>query len=281
MSLQENTTSAVPRQAGATLPCREIVKDDMDDSKEMPEVEPFRAILQHSHVNLLPAYQKTDLAALSYQRKYRRRAVAVAILGSSAVVLATIQLSGLARYEFATGWLWIVSLLEAAAAVSTMLIVLFGMGTFLKEQWLLERYKAESLRLLKFRSLFEPDLWSADPAAVKKCMERLCDEVEELATTTSSALQGWIVQGTIPEVHSPPPTAGLLSSANLEALIDYYRRKRLHCQMAYLSKAVRRDEKRDRHTRLVGPALFLVALPSSSRTWRWKLGMEPKTGANC
>ena len=82
------------------------------------------------------------------------------------------------------------------------------------------------------------------------------DEVEDVATTTFSVLQGWIAQGTIPEIHPPPPTSGLLSPGSLKALIDYYRSKRLHYQMVYLSKAVRRDQKRDRHTRVVGPALF-------------------------
>jgi hypothetical protein len=80
--------------------------------------------------------------------------------------------------------------------------------------------------------------------------------VEDVATTPFSALQGWITQGTIPEVYPPPPTSGLLSLDNLKALIDYYRSKRLHYQRAYLSKAVRRDQKKDRHTRVVGPALF-------------------------
>lgn len=256
MSVQENPSSSLPSPAGAALACRETVKDDIDDSQDMPAAEPLRGILQHCQEELLPTYKKADGAAVRFQKKYRHRALSVAILGSAAVVLATIQLSGLADHVVPFGWRWSVPLLEAAAAISTMLIVLLGMGTFLKEQWLLERYKAESLRLLKFRSLFEPGLWSADPAEVQKCKERLCDEVEDVATTTFSVLQGWIAQGTIPEVHPPPPTAGLLSPGNLEALIHYYRSKRLHYQMAYLSKAVRRDQKRDRHTRVVGPVLF-------------------------
>jgi len=256
VSVQENPSSSLPSPAGAALACRETVKDDIDDSPDMPAAEPLRGILQHCQEELLPTYQKVDGAALRFQKKYRHRALAVAILGSAAVVLATIQLSGLADHVVPFGWRWSVPLIEAAAAISTMLIVLFGMGTFLKEQWLLERYKAESLRLLKFRSLLEPGLWSADPAEVQKCKERLCDEVEDVATTTFSVLQGWIAQGTIPEVHPPPPTSGLLSPDNLKALIDYYRSKRLHYQMAYLSRAVRRDQRRDRHTRVVGPALF-------------------------
>ena len=248
MSFQEDTRSSVSSPTAAAPPCREAVKDDMDDSQDMPAAGPLRDILQHCQENLLPAYQRADAAALLLQKKYRRRALAVAILGSAAVVLATIELSGLVT----AGWL---ALLEAAAALLTVLIVLVGMGAFQKEEWLLERYKAESLRLLKFRFLIE-GVWSASPAEVQHCKDRLCDDVEEISTTTFSGLQGWVAQGTIPGVHLPPPSASALSPGNLEGLIRYYRRKRLHYQMAYLSKAVGRDQKRDRHTRLVGPALF-------------------------
>ena len=256
MSVQENAGSPGPIPAAAAMPCREPVQDDMDDSQDMPSVEPLHCILQHCQEELLPTYQTADGTAMRFQEKYRHRALAVAVLGSAAVVLATIQLSGLADYVVPHSWPWFVPALEGAAALSAMLIVLLGMGTFLKEQWLLERYKAESLRLLKFRSLLEPGLWSADRAEVQKCKERLCDQVEAVAATTFPVLLGWMARGTIPEVHPPPPANGLLSTGSLEALIHYYRRKRLHYQMAYLSGAVRRDQGRDRHTRVVGPALF-------------------------
>jgi hypothetical protein len=139
-----------------------------------------------------------------------------------------------------------------------MLIVLLGMGTSLKEQWLLERHKAESLRLLKFRSLIKAEAWTAGPAGADKCEERLCDEVEEIATTTFSALQGWIAQGTVPTVYAPPATS--LTLDTIENLVHYYRKKRLHHQIAYLSKGLRRDQRRDRHTRLAGPSLFFGSI---------------------
>jgi hypothetical protein len=246
----------IPIPAGSAPPCRETVKDDIDDSEDMPAAEPLHGILQHCQDELLPTYRNVDGAAMDFQKKYRRRALSVAILGSAAVVLATIQLSGLAYYVLPLSWTWFVPVLEGVTALLAMLIVLLGMGTSLKEQWLRARYKAESLRLLKFRFLFEPALWSADPAEAQKCKERLCDQVEDIATTSFSALLGWMARGTLPEVHAPPPTGGLLTPDNLKALIHYYRSKRLHYQMAYLSKAVRRDQGRDRHTRVVGPALF-------------------------
>ena len=68
MTVQENASSSVPSPAGAVLPCRETVKDDIDDSPDMPAAEPLRGILQHCQEELLPTYQKVDGAALRFQK---------------------------------------------------------------------------------------------------------------------------------------------------------------------------------------------------------------------
>jgi hypothetical protein len=256
VSDQENASLPVASPVPAQLPRRENVEDDIDDSDGMPDEEPLHGILQRCQEGLLPTYQRVDGAAMRFQKRYRTRALTVALLGSAAVVMATLQLSGLARYVLSSGKLWLVMVSEATAAISTMLIVVLGMGSSLKEQWLLARYKAERLRLLKFRTLFEPGLWSGVEAEVQNCKDRLCDQVEDVAATSYDILRGWIAQGTVPKVHPPPPPERLLTLKDLVPLIHYYRSKRLHYQMAYLTKAVRRDQGRDRHTRVVGPVLF-------------------------
>jgi hypothetical protein len=287
--------------------------DDMDDSQDMPDCTPLREFLEQCRETVRPRFLKSDEAAKSYQKTYRRRARWAATLGSAAVLLATIQLSGLARHVFAVAedgplnavlekskipdseklkateifkaarkesdfeplkamlptsaeaelvrlkflgpWPWLLPLLEAAAAISALGIVLFGMGASLKEQWLLERYKAESLRFLKFRSVIDPALWNRSVPEMQERNERLCDQVEEISATTFAALRGWTTKGTVPDVLAPPANASA-TKENLKPMIDYYRRKRLHFQMEYLAGAVVRNLAQDRRTRLAGPVLF-------------------------
>lgn len=255
VSFPENQRSPTSEPPAGAIPCRAPVNDDMDDSEDIPRAaQPLRGFLEQCRAHVQPAYDAVDGAAMDFQKKYRRRATAAAILGSTAVVLATVQLSGLADHVLASHWSWLVPVLEFAAALATLLIVLLGMGTFLKEQWLLERYKAESLRLLKFRWLLETGAGAASSAEAEKRKARLCDKVEEIATTTFSALQGWIARGTVPTVQTSPTAT--LTRDDLDNLVRYYSKKRLHNQMAYLSQAVQRDQRRDRHTRLAGPSLF-------------------------
>jgi len=300
----ESGNSAVRPKSDVIGPCDETIEvDDMDDSKDMPKEHPLCDILQLFHDNLLQKYKDADEAALCIQEKYRSRALWAARLGSTAVILAIFQLSGLssllcdklhARWPHLIPIPYVISWLEGVAALVMVGIVLFGIGTFLKEQWLLERYKAERMRLLKFGSLLERGLWSGIPSEVEKCKERLCDQADEIITTTFSALQGWMVEGTVPSVHEPP--AASLSAANLEALVHYYRRKRLHYQMGYLSIAVERDQAKDRRTRLVGPSLFFgsvafvlahLAVAAAGGSDSWENGLIfiaaalPVAGAGC
>ena len=92
VSVPENPTSPVASPVMVALPCREPIKDDMDDSQGMPAAEPLHGILQHCQEASLPTYQKVDGAALRFQKKYRRRAMAVPALGTAAVVLVVTYL---------------------------------------------------------------------------------------------------------------------------------------------------------------------------------------------
>lgn len=252
MIVQQNPSSPNHSLAGGFEPCRETDVDDMNDlPQEMPTSEPLRTILDHWQQNLRSQFVTADRAALRSQKTYKDRARTAAILGSIAVALAILQLSSLVQGRWAELLPWV----EGATAASTFLVVFLGMRSSFKERWLLERYQAESLRLLKFRSLIQSACWSANPAEIEKWKDRLCDQVEGITATTFSALQGWISRGTVPAVVEAPAD-GRVNESSLKELVRYYHKKRLHYQMSYFGSAARRNEANDHHTRLVGPALF-------------------------
>lgn len=228
----------------------------MDDSRDMPAGQPLRAILEHCQQIIYREFSKADREALVKQRSYRGRAVRTAYLGSTAVILAIAQLALPA--ELTTFW-WrslkfFLTVCEMLTAGFAILIILLGIGTYLKEQWLLARYRAERLRLLKFKFLLEPAMWSADDAAIKLCRGDLCDQVQEISNSRFPALESWIAEGTVPYVLKAPAPG--LSAEVLEELVAYYRRKRLNFQADYLAGATTRAFKKDSRTRLVPPVLF-------------------------
>jgi MFS family permease len=227
-------------------------RDDMDDSGEIPPREPLRTLVQQCQDCIRPAFTKADKAALMLQRKYRGRATAAAVLGSAAVALAIFQLFLPLFLGREPHWIWLFSVAEGAAALGTFLIVFLGMKATLKEEWLLERFRAENLRLLKFRYLIESALRSH--ADMPWGDERLCELVEEITGTTYSALRGWLSEGTVPNALEWP--ASEPSKEFLDDLIMYYRRKRLRSQMAYLSTRIESYQRKDKKTRLFGPAFF-------------------------
>jgi hypothetical protein len=252
--------------------------DEMDDSSDMPPRGPLREILEHCQECVLPAYQNADKSAIKYQRRYRRRAVSVAILGSAAVLLATFELSNLSSYlPILRERPWLVTILEVLAGLSTLLIVLFGMGASLKQQWLLARFKAESLRLLKFASLHEAGFWSGERLNLRTCKKRISDKVEEIISSSFEDLEEWVTKGRIPEVVSAPPGTST-GKEPFEELVVYYQKKRLDIQCSYLRDAVHRDREDDRRTRMIPPVLFFgsvsfvlahlsVEVAHGSETW--------------
>lgn len=247
--------------------------DDMDDSADMPASHPLVDALEHCREHLVPAYKMADEKAVGFQRKYRGRARNVAWLGAAAVILAELQLLGFTvkldenpPWAFIPAQIWHfivghVTLLQNSLAAIEILevglmvwLVLGGMKDSLKEEWLLERFRAERLRLLKFNFLLRPELWSGHPHEIEGCKQFLADRVRDITTATHASLECWISQGTVPAVH-PAPVGGVGAVA-LHELEDYYRRKRLHYQMDYISGAVKRYLERDQKTRLAAPVLF-------------------------
>jgi len=232
----------------------------MDDSRDMPAGQPLRAILEHCQEIIYREFSKADREALVKQRSYRGRAVRTAYLGSTAVILAIAQLAFPPKSTPILLWFpeyflkYFLPACEMLTAGFAVLIILLGIGTYLKEQWLLARYRAERLRLLKFKFLLEPAMWSADDAAIELCRGDLCDQVQEISNSRFPALESWIAEGTVPCVLKAPAPG--LSAQALEELVAYYRRKRLNFQADYLAGATTRAFKKDSRTRLVPPVLF-------------------------
>jgi hypothetical protein len=155
--------------------------------------------------------------------------------------------------------------IEALIAGATLLVI--GIGTIgkFKERWMEARYKAENLRLLKFKKLADPRLW-CQPIDQDSLAEDLNEDIREVGAQNYDAVKTWASQGTAPAICESPRAVGC--EAALHELIEYYRQKRLHVQMNYLERSLPRTKTPDRGPRLSSnsfssPVLRLFWLTSS------------------
>jgi hypothetical protein len=206
------------------------------------------AYLRFSQAPMLEAFRLADDRALRAQKWYRIITAAAAIAGSATLILSARNLLWGANHE----WLWA----ELGSLLLTVLAVAAGIFGGWHGKWLLSRYQAERLRLLKFEYLADETLW-LEPETVWQ--GELLRRIQEV---------GWIRRGTLAEEaekdDAPGPISGELAGAVSEAdratLSEYYMRKRLETQIAYFSRGVENGAWWRFESRQLLPAIFFASI---------------------
>jgi hypothetical protein len=257
-----NASAAFTSSSVTTLPHhRRIAKDDMNDAVELKEYEILIAQGHHAKYrplfNALSLVQDTiyhpftrcDQQALYYQKRYQQISIAAVVGGAVTILVAILEFIYPGGDEFLT-------YVEAGAGIVTLVLIAIGQVGQFKEKWLTARYKAENLRLLKFRNLTDPRLW-CPPIDMKLLREELEAEVHKLETHNYDKAKAWASAGVYPRICAPP-CANTCDEA-LHELIDYYRPKRLHSQTEYLSQKAEKSERKGAWTARVVRWVFFAS----------------------
>jgi hypothetical protein len=267
-------TAAIAR--GTMVPKTEP-NDDMHDSLEDgPYNQPLRDVLTLCRGTVEVSYRKADALALRHQRYHRLLTIIAAVFGTFAVLLAIVQLSGLFP------GMWPVQVSGIAAAFA-LIAVIAGLVSSQQLNWLLERHKAERYRLLKFRFLIDPVLWSGDKEKVKARINRLIDEVADITKLNRQALHQWIDEDEIPEVPITPP--GKTDEKVIRDFYEYYQKKRLSAQMDYFSARARGNVRMHRYTWFLPPLFFFSSILAVSGHFIYNIvasahGLESKVATS-
>jgi hypothetical protein len=225
--------------------------DDMHDlPQDMPPNQPLRDALTLCQKTVEPAYRQADALALRHQRYHRLLTITAAVFGTTAVLLAIVQLSDLFP------GMWPVQLSGIAVALA-LIAVITGLVSSQRFNWLLERHKAERYRLLKFRFLIDPVLWGEEEEKAKARMSQLANEVEDIRTLNRKALHRWIDEDEVPEALTLP---GKTDEKITRDLVEYYQRKRLGVQMDYFAVRARRNVRMHRYTWFLPPLFFFSSV---------------------
>jgi hypothetical protein len=255
------SAASTPSSISTPPPHRRIAKDDMNDAAELKEYEAL--IAQGHHAKYRPLFtalslvQETiyqpftrcDKQALHYQKCYQRISIAAVVGGAITILVAILE------FIFPRGDVFL-TYFEAGAGIVTLILISIGQIGQFKEKWLTARYKAENLRLLKFRNLTDSRLW-CPPIDMKLLREELEADVHKLEGHNYERAKAWASAGVYPCICAPP--CENTCDEALHELIDYYRPKRLHSQIDYLSQKAEKVERQGAWTARVVRWVFFAS----------------------
>ena len=180
-----------------------------------------------------PAFDTADARALRSQRRYRWVILLTASGGSAAVLftLAQLTLERLSRTE-AAHW---ATTGEVVALGATLMAVVLGSLVVWLESWLIDRFRAEQLRLLKFRALLDPRIWGATEQRKAWRMD-VQEQRDHLTMLGRTELKHQSERESIPRLVTRDDCRDMTPDS-FDALVKYYREKRVITQRVYFAAA--------------------------------------------
>jgi hypothetical protein len=224
------------------------MEDAPDDLARWPSLAPMLEVCAKV---VEPAFRKADKAALRHQWIHRQLIKWATAFGTAAVIFAILQLA----FADQVG-LEAMSVPEVVAVILAFIAVGLGLRAAFQANWLVERNKAERLRLAKFKFLIDPDVWNGNPMVQAQKQEDLQTQVREVEDFGPAAVHHWIENDSVPD---PPPQVLALTTTPAESsdLVEYYRVRRLQYQLAFFRKRADQNLKLHTFTKYLSPGLFL------------------------
>jgi len=237
--------------------------DELHERREDLELPGrFGEYLRFAQGPLLKAFRDADQDALQAQKTHRTVTIGAALLGTLAIFASV-----LTRLFPTTLFLWF----ELGFAVLSALAVLVGIIAGWQKRWLLSRYKAEQLRLLKFDFLTEPALWTKPDEVWQRELE---DRILQIEAIEGGDLEHQAKTENVAKA----PLADLqsVSAREREEVWRYYVQRRLEFQIHYFSRIAGSEPQGFLGNSRIGPALFFVTVTLLA----YHLGLEIKLGDN-
>lgn len=218
-------------------------------------VPPLNDALHEIDEALLTRFEEHDRLANESQRRFRF-VIFVAAWGGTLVVLGALAQLAYVALDLHTA-------AHRAEKFSALLIILTAIGVFagLKiaqiENWLIDRFKAEQIRLLKFRMLLDPRIWGS--AEKRDAWRReLHTQRDQILRVNQGTLSGESERDEVPALPTREACSDITRD-QLVALVDYYRSARIEPLLQYFTVAARRNPASVDQSRLL-PLVFSISI---------------------
>jgi hypothetical protein len=212
-------------------------------------------------------FDDADREALSAQKKYGAATLRAARWGLIALLIALFQEFFLREWlehlpevlkPFAPYLRWLVLGFEILYTGATLYLVLQAISAKNKEKWLSERFKAERLRLLKFKLLIDPVLWRSDTKDLAQIRGLLETERRSIVNQPEDIIHAFKGSEEMPDIPRRADCEKVPPDAMAE-LLEYYRRERLSVQRDYFEERLRRPRGATENETL-GPIFFFAGI---------------------
>lgn len=225
------------------VPASDDMRDPFGEAAELPLLSRFL----HEFGPVVEAFHAAEERAFIFQRQYRKDVEAVKWTGLIAVLLAILILflhDEPYQWPFLGNLVLVAACTEAIAGAIALLVVFFGNARSHKNRWLLERNRAERCRMLKFRTMVDPEIWyGQETVQVRQLVEW---RLRDIQNADLPELWVWVDKDPAPESSAPSGAGTAFSTEALHQLVSYYRRVRLGFQRNYLDKTARKLEEEHR-----------------------------------
>lgn len=189
-------------------------------------------------------FTKYDQDAIRDQRYHIYFAHTAVLSGTMAIILALLQVTGFLPKELSLPG-------ETIATVLSVIAVVSGTVWAFQKRWLLERYKAESLRILKFKAVIQSDFLCGN---IEQRRLWLDGEINKIRNLERQDIHHIIESGgnsRIPLSTNPQEC----DDRTVAAVAEYFRKNLIATQIQYFRQKANEKESSDRLIRHL-PHLF-------------------------
>jgi len=209
-----------------------------------------------------PVFRKTDKAALGHQWNHRLLIKLATVFGTAAVIFAILQLAFADQIGGHS-----MEVAEVIAVILAFTAVGLGLRIAFQANWLVERNKAERLRMAKYRFLIDPELRNGDPAVQGRKRADLEQQVREIEATGPDAVHHWIKNDTVPHPPQPVLVLTVLPPAGSELLFarNTYRYRAKAVALTSIDSAL--EHATDPRSQFLGLWFSEQTLENENREW--------------
>ncbi len=235
-------------------------RSDVDDPPEaLTSSYPLHDALAMSRELLVPIHDRSSREASRLAARFRSLTLWSVGAGFAALALLALEIS-------LPAWMSVPTAAaanalragEAAAAVLALGACIWNAAAGASRKSVLELHRAERCRLLKYRFLVDPNVWTHRGSESQERRERFRRDAGEIQTLTADRLADWASRDTVAFAPTLPVGSGI-DTHTVHTLVDYYQERRLDPRLEELGRAIGGSPARDGFVRL-SSALFFAAV---------------------
>jgi hypothetical protein len=204
-------------------------------------------------------YWKANHEAMRLQKWHKLITKCALWTATGAVVLAILQLPGLHNEGFSEK---ILPIIEGIAALAAVVFVTWGIRLAVQKEWLLERHKAESFRILKYQSLLSLVTNPKDDLGLEGWARSASLQAKKIIKLKESDMERRCMEYSS-SVRRKDSLHPAVDERDFREILAHYKEKRLDPQVAYFSRKSGEMQRGDSNTKLLPPLLFLLSLAAA------------------